>query len=807
VHRDIKPGNIMVGPDGSPMLMDFGLAKDFQRDTNQTTEGWIKGTPAYMSPEQASGDTHRIDHRTDIYSLGIVLYELLTGGRAFRGSPQQILDAIRFDEPRNLRSFSGKIPLDLQTICQKAVEKDPARRYQTAGAFADDLRRWLSNEPILARRIGFGGRAVRWCRRNRGVAISGTSIILILIAATTALSLMYVAARDTALREKAALQEANRRLSQLMVVNSKFDTGEDPMAALPWLAEAYRLDQEAEGDEQQKAMSTLRLESAIDAASKLERVWFHDAPITHLAVSADRKRFASASGDGIVRVWDIVDGRLLREFSGAQLAPKAVEFVLDNDHLLVSRHGALQVWEVQSGRKQAELVELPIAEVVVSPSGDRVAIVTGSNRLYLWDWRKPGQDGMQELTADDSSSTFIAIEFQPLGTLLAAAMTDHTVRLWNVASGDGVGQALRQSSLAQAIGFSRDGGLLAVGTADRQLQIWKLPDLDPSKFETLYPAAQALPIPPSQLEFSADGTQLVALATGENEPSVAIWNIYARIVEASRMTHDSRVRLVEYSPDQPHLLSAGNDLRVRIWDTISGRLSGIPLLHGGVVTCARFVDAGHVVTWWWQARTTRRAYTTCKDDRCMPTSVATPVQLPQLTTAPTDNSLRPAARTPRPASGRQRPAVHKPNHSGIPDRSGEFTSRRMVGTSRPPVPTRKCGSGTRERGSWRPNFSTGAGRPISRFPPPAIDSRSHASADWCRFGTLDLNGWTHPFRPLNVRRRCPGSPMTRRVCCYWPSDSTTLCASGTRATCTSSVDLQDTPTSSTPLHSAQTANA
>lgn len=165
VHRDIKPSNVLIDSQGRPHITDFGLAKRLYAESPATSEGRLLGTPAYMSPEQASGDSRQVDERSDIYSLGVVLYELLTGDRPFRGNHRQLVRQVLEDEPRPVRKLNDRAPRDLETICMKAISKSPARRYPTAQAMADDLRRFLRGEAIQARPVGPGERLIRWCRR------------------------------------------------------------------------------------------------------------------------------------------------------------------------------------------------------------------------------------------------------------------------------------------------------------------------------------------------------------------------------------------------------------------------------------------------------------------------------------------------------------------------------------------------------------------------------------------------------------------------------------------------------------------
>src|SRR5205807_8630264 len=150
--------------------MDFGLARRDAGEITMTIKGQVLGTPAYMPPEQARGEGHAVDARGDVYSLGVVLYQLLTGELPFRGTPRMLLHQVLHDDPRPPRSLNDRIPRDLETICLKAMAKEPPRRYQSAAALGDDLRHYLQGEPILARPVSGWERARIWVKRRPAVA-------------------------------------------------------------------------------------------------------------------------------------------------------------------------------------------------------------------------------------------------------------------------------------------------------------------------------------------------------------------------------------------------------------------------------------------------------------------------------------------------------------------------------------------------------------------------------------------------------------------------------------------------------------
>jgi hypothetical protein len=575
IHRDVKPSNLLVDDQGVVWITDFGLARA-AGDVSLTASGAVVGTPRYMSPEQAETARRRIDHRTDIYSLGVTLYEVLTRRPAFEGhTPQEVISQIVSREPPSPRQLDPAVPRDLETIVLKAMAKRPEDRYSTAVELADDLRRFLGGEPVRARRISSAGRLVRWARRNRAAA----ALLLVSAVAVLALVGLFVSkvyqarlAEAFAEAEWARVKEARQRARAEQALDTAVTA--ERAEAQARLQERLALER-AEASEYfhrillasnaWKDGDIRRAKQLLDQTAPARRGWewyylsrlCNESRLTPectvlkcpdgvrcLAYRPDGRELAAAGGDGksAIVLWDPATGRLSRTLSGHAGGVMALAYSPDGKRLASGGlDRKVRVWDVVRGAEvfRLSLGEAYAARLAYSPDGKLLAVATSGGRIKVMD----AATGRQVRTFRDD---------------------------WTEVKG---------------LAFSPDGRRLACG--DIGIKVW---DVDDGRVVVTLRGGHTLPV--SGLAFTPDGRRLVSCSL---DRTVKLWDLgTGREVFALR-GHSSCVNGVAVSPDGSRLASAGEDGTVKLWDVETGKEALTLHGPGGPLSALRFSPDGRAL--------------------------------------------------------------------------------------------------------------------------------------------------------------------------------------------------------------------
>lgn len=535
LHRDLKPTNILIDRAGTPYLTDFGLAKLIEETSDLTHTSAVIGTPAYMAPEQAAGRAEDVTVAADVYSLGAVLYELLTGQPPHQArTPLETIRQVVEQEIVPPQKLNPALAADLATICRKCLRREPAARYSSERELADDLNRWLRGEPIQARPVSSVERLGYWTRRNPLPAglLAGIGLLLI----GTAVISTTLAVRMRAARDEAQLNASEnlRRLVELHTTTGvRLAQAGNALQALPWLVEALRLDA---GTVAREHPHRTRIASLLAQSPALEAMIFHERIIQHATFSPDGRLVATASYDGTVRVTETDSGR--------EVCPPL-------------RH------------TNALLGVTYLYFVAFSPEGQRL-VSACNHEAQVWDLAT-GQRALPPLL---HTNQVRVAQFSPDGNRILTAGLDDAARLWDAATGEMIFELPHERGVLVAA-WSSDGNTIATGGRDFRVRLW----------DARSGALRSEPLPheraPTHLAFSPDGRHLLATS---RENQIQIYDVatggLAVALEAGTAVHWAR-----FSPDGQSVLASGADGFARLWRWTTAQ------------SPTRFEHAGESVVW------------------------------------------------------------------------------------------------------------------------------------------------------------------------------------------------------------------
>ena len=648
IHRDLKPSNILVTEhDGKPVpkVIDFGLAKALNA-TNLLTErtlhtafGTVVGTPLYMAPEQVGINALDVDTRTDVYALGVILYELLVGStplekaRFKEAAWEEVKRLIReVDPPRPSTRLSSSASLpslaasrqaepaqlsrlvrgELDWIVMKALEKDRSRRYDTAAGLSRDVERYLRDEPVEAYPPSARYQLYKFMRKHRTGALTATAFATLLLTGLVVSTWQMVRAtraetdastaangekrakedaqaaeRNEAAQKKTAQEqsaraikeaEVSRRLlyaSDLILAHRSWDAG-DTAHARALLERHWPRD----GQDDLRGFEWRYLWQLCQDGSRLT-LHGQVSPITAVAFAPDGKYLATCSSDGVVCIWDL-DAQ--RQFKLLDYKARSLAFAPDGKTLafleLSSR--SIRLWDV-AGRRERACIPQPsgVMKLAFSPDGKYIATGEWSGTVRLWDVA-----ARQEIGAlGRHEGPVSGVVFSPDGrTLASSSVAEGPIRLWDTTQRRGIGSLDGHTSGVLSLAFSPDGKTMASAGVDSTVRLWNT--ASSQVVSTLRGQGTALLI---SVAYSPDGK---TLATGAEDGAVRLWDAVNKNVTAILRGHMTSVSAVAFAPDGRSLVSGGLDGAVKVWDLVPAANPNILPGPKGTFTSVTFSPDG-----------------------------------------------------------------------------------------------------------------------------------------------------------------------------------------------------------------------
>jgi WD40 repeat protein/serine/threonine protein kinase len=612
IHRDLKPANVLIDKDGQPRVTDFGLAKRVTTEpaagsapavAEHTATGQVLGTPSYMPPEQAAGKIKEIGPLADVYSLGAILYCLLTGRPPFQAaSPLDTLLQVLSQEPVPPRQLDASIPRDLETICLKCLEKEPRKRYASAQELVDELRRFLDGQPIRARPVGQVERGWRWCRRNPLIASLVSAVLVSIICGAVGSAWFAVEAsrraeeadenarqatvekdRANEESERAGINERAARQSERAALHNLY-VSQTAQAHLEWkdgqvgrvldLLDAQQL--QRNGSHDFRGFEWYYLRRLCEASHTI--LLRDQPPLKAVVCNRDGKMIASASGPlspgdhqkSELRLWDGSSGKELRSLQGYRpsfsgfASEESVAFSPDGSYVAAFGSEPIRVWETSSGKLlrtfRSRRQELPLGnELAFSPVGCYIAAVDGK-ALKLWDV-KSGKPMTPTLEAHSVDLTCVAFNQDGI-RLVAGAIAGQrffpspTILLWDVMTGKQI-LKLNHPGGVSKVAVSPNDRMIAATGEDFLIRVW---DVD-SKKERWTLRGHRYFI--SRMAFSPDSHWLIS---GSGDGTIKVWDMSKGSLVRTLRGHTLPVTGLALSGDGHRLFSSGLDGTIRVWD-------------------------------------------------------------------------------------------------------------------------------------------------------------------------------------------------------------------------------------------------